>query len=390
LKYLLLLWAAVWRNPVETLLTWLAACAAFALFSLMVGLYVHTRQVILRQRMDRLYVVMRYPDQPYTGLPISLAGQIAQVKGVTAVSAVHWLHGYHADPKTRISVMAVDRSMPLAYPELPLGPADWQRLFARPDAAFASRRAAQRFGLRPGTAVQVTTPQDTQADGNPTRVFQVLGLIDDIPEMEQGFLLGNHAYVDGSEAPQRRGLGNMFRVATVDGKHAATVCRAIDERFASSGAPTYCVPAQADAQAMANSNVDIAAITLAVAGAGLFMIFFLIANGIARSVSERVPELAVLQTVGFRPWQLQVLVMLEAALPCLLGAALGTSLGYALTRSSIPVLTGNLGRLLTTPEFPPQVLLWSAGSAALLALGSSVAPLRRLARLSVVDALAGR
>jgi cell division protein FtsX len=73
-----LLWGAVWRNPAETLLTWLAATVAFALFSLMVRLHVHTRQLIEGERKDRLYVVMRYPAQPFTGLPVALAGQIAR------------------------------------------------------------------------------------------------------------------------------------------------------------------------------------------------------------------------------------------------------------------------------------------------------------------------
>ena len=67
-----LVWAALWRRPLETLLVWLATTAAFALLGLMVGLYVHTQRIVGEQRMDRLFVVMRFPDQPYTGLPIVL------------------------------------------------------------------------------------------------------------------------------------------------------------------------------------------------------------------------------------------------------------------------------------------------------------------------------
>src|SRR6185437_6039857 len=61
MRYLPLLWAALWRSPLEALLTWLAATVAFILFGLMVGLYVHTQRTIEAQRMDRLYVVVRYP-----------------------------------------------------------------------------------------------------------------------------------------------------------------------------------------------------------------------------------------------------------------------------------------------------------------------------------------
>lgn len=383
-----LLWAAVWRHPAETLLTWLAASVAFALFGLMVGLQVHTQQVIEQERMDRLYVVMRFPDQPFTGLPSALAGPLARVRGVTGVATVHWLNGYHGDPHDPASVMAVDEGGPRGDPELPMSRAQWARLWATPTGVFASRKAAARWHLRPGDLFQVTTPQDRQADGDATRVFQVLGLIGDLPERDTGFLLGNDHYVDESEPRARRGLGNMFYVAIADPGEANRVCHEIDARFASSGTPTYCVPMRADAQAMANSSVNIAWLTLSVAGAGLFMIFFLIANAIARSVSERLAEFAVLETVGFQVGTLRGLVMLEAALPCLLGALAGTAIAWGLTRLHLSV--GPYSRIVTAPEFPPVVLAWSVGFAALLAAGSSVVPLLRLRTLSVVDALAGR
>jgi putative ABC transport system permease protein len=390
MRYLPLLWAGVWRNPAETLLTWLATTIAFALFSLMVGLYVHTQRLIDEERMDRLYVVTRYPEQPPRGLPVALAGQIAHVSGVTGVGTVHWLNGYHGDSKNPASVMAVDEGIREGWPELHLSLAQRRRLFATPSGAFASHKAAARWHLQEGDTFQITTPRDPQADGNPTRNFRVLGFIGDVPERNQGLLVGNYHYVDNSEARQRQGLGNMFYVAIVDAARANQVCRDIDQRFANSGTPTYCVPMRSDAQAMANSSVNIAALTLSVAGAGLFMVLFLVANGIARSVSERVPELAVLQAVGFRHRHLGMLVALEASVPCLLGALLGAGAAYTLNRSSIHLFTGNLGRLLTASELPPAVLALALGFAVLLAAGSSIVPILKLRTLRVVDAIAGR
>lgn len=391
MRYLPLLWAALWRNPLETLLTWLAATAAFTLFGLMVGLYVHTERTVEAQRMDRLYVVVRYPGTPFTGLPAGLAGQIARVEGVTGVGTSHWLNGYHADPRDSATVVAVDEGMPRGWPELPMTGGEWKELFSRPDGAFASRKAAKRWDLKAGDLFSITTPMDTQADGDPTRTFEVLGIIGDIPQRQQGFLLGNYHYVDDTEPLARRGLLNSFVVAISDPQSAGTICAAIDHRFVNSGTPTYCVPMRADAEGLVHGQGDIVAVTLSVAGAGLFMILFLIANGIARSVSERIPEFAVLATMGFREAQLSCLVALEAAVPCLLGAALGTGLGYLMTRLSIRAPpSGDLARLLARPEFPPAVLAWTLGFAILLAVASSVVPLLRLRRLSVVDALAGR
>jgi len=356
----------------------------------MVGLYVHTQRTIEAQRMDRLYVVVRYPGTPFTGLPAGLAGQIGRVEGVTGVGTSHWLNGYHADPRDFATVVAVDEGMPRAWPEVPMTGAQWNELFSRPDGAFVSRKAAKRWNLKGGDVFSITTPADPQADGNPTRTFQVLGFIGDIPQREEGFLLGNYRYVDNTEPRARRGLLNSFVVAITNPRLAGTICAEIDHRFVNSGTPTYCVPMRVDAEGLVHSQGDILSVTLSVAGAGLFMILFLIANGIARSVSERIPEFAVLATVGFREAHLSCLVALEAAVPCLLGAALGTALGYALTQLSIRVHSGDLARLLSGPEFPPVVFAWSFGFATLLAIASSVVPLLRLQRLSVVDALAGR
>ncbi len=390
MRYFPLLWAALWRNPLEALLTWLASSAAFTLFGLMVGLYVHTQRSIEAQRMDRLYVVTRYPEGQFPGLPVSLAGQIARVEGVTGVGTAHWLHGYHADPRDFASVMAVDEGMPRGWPEAPMTGTNWKKLFSTPDGAFVSRKAAKRWNLRAGDVFQITAPTDPQTNGNPTRAFQVLGVIADVPQMEQGFLLANFHYVDNAEPPARRGFGNMFYAAIANPHRAGTICGEIDRRFVNSGTPTYCLPMRADAEGLLHSQGDILSVSLSVAGAGLFMILFLIANGIARSVSERIPEFAVLATIGFREAHLSFLVALEAAVPCLLGAVLGTGLGYALTALSVHVPSADVTRLLSTPEFPPVVLVWSLGFAILLAIASSIVPLLRLWGLSVVDALAGR
>ncbi len=390
MRFAPLVWSALWRKPAETLLTWLAATAAFTLFGLMIGLNVHTRRVIEMQRMDRLFVVQRFPDQPYTGLPIALRDQLVRVDGVTGVGIWHWLTGYHGDPRNPSGVTAIDEGMLRAWPEGPITPARWKALQAQPDGIWVSRKQADQWSLHPGDRYALTTDSGTRADGNPTWVFQVLGIVPDIEDFERGFIFANHHYVDAAAPANRQGLGNTFWVALKDGARAQATCKDIDRRFASSGAPTFCVPQRIDAEALANSTVSIAAVTLGIAAAGMFMILFLAANGIARSVRERLPEFAVLETLGFRFRHLVVLIFTEAAAACLPGAALGTALAALLTRFPIHFLSGDLVLILSTPELPLSALVLSLASATLLAVCSSVVPLNDLRRMSVTHALAGR
>ena len=140
MKYLPLLWAALRRRPLEALLVWVATSAAFALLGLMVGLYVHTQRTIAQAHMDRLYTAMRFPDTPYTGLPIALESQIARIDGVSGAGAARNVWGYHVDPHDNAGVMAVDEGMAEGWPEAPLTKSQWQQLFATRDGIFVSRK----------------------------------------------------------------------------------------------------------------------------------------------------------------------------------------------------------------------------------------------------------
>jgi putative ABC transport system permease protein len=384
------IWAALWRRPLETLLVWLATTAAFALLGLMVGLYVHTQRIVREQRMDRLFVVQRFPNQPYTGLPIAFKNQIAGLDGVIGVGTSHNVFGYHVDPHDSAGVMAVDEGIIQGWPEAPLTEAQLHNLMATPDGIYVSRKAAAHWNLKRGDRFSLTVSPSIRADGNPTWVFEVLDIIPDAPIWNGNLILGNYHYIDNAEPPDNQGQGNTFFVAVKDAAHGIEISHNIDRHFANSGSPTFSVPQREDAEGLVNSSVNIAAVTLSVGGAGLFMIVFLIANAIMRSVRERIPEFAVLMTVGYREAQLGWLVVVEAAVPCLLGALLGTGLAALVARIPPQLLNRDLRQLVSNSDIPPAVLGVALGLAVLLALASAAAPLRRLRRISVTDALAGR
>jgi putative ABC transport system permease protein len=127
-------------------------------------------------------------------------------------------------------------------------------------------------------------------------------------------------------------------------------------------------------------------LTRLVAGAGLFMILFLTANSIARSVTERIPEFGVLQAIGFTNRRLVGLVFAEAAIPCLLGAALGTGIAAGLT--GLPTKFAPQGLGIPQATVSPSVFVWALGAAAALALISSAFPLLKLWRRHPAELLA--
>ncbi len=389
MKYFPLVWCAIWRKPTEAVLIWLAVTASFALFGLMVGLHASYDQIIANARLDRIYVNARFPSAS-TGilLPVAARGQIARVVGVSAVGGVYYLQGYYQDPHQRARIRAVDEHMRLARPEWPLTPAQWEQLLATPSGIFVSRGPAARLGVKRGDTVPVTTAPGTRDDGAPAWEFHVLGVVPDLPG-HQPVILGNFSYVDNSMPLPLRGYAQEFLVAVKDGAPAEDVAVQIDETLTNSSTPTLSIPERVAEVDTVNSGVSVASKTWPVAGAGIFMILLLSANGIAQSVRERIPEFAVLKTLGFGHSTLMGLVFAEAAIPCFAGAVVG--LGVAKLVSGVPsnYLPTDLG-YLPKPTLSLAVLFVSLVCALVLALASTVIPIRRLRYLSVTDALAGR
>jgi putative ABC transport system permease protein len=125
-----------------------------------------------------------------------------------------------------------------------------------------------------------------------------------------------------------------------------------------------------------------------VAGAGLFMILFLTGNALAQSVRERIPEFAVLKTIGFSDGGVMALVFAEAILPCLLGAAAGMAIARWFVSVIPHLLPPGVG--LPLPYLTPTVYALAFVSAVIVAGLSAVVPAERLRRLDVATALSGR
>jgi putative ABC transport system permease protein len=117
-------------------------------------------------------------------------------------------------------------------------------------------------------------------------------------------------------------------------------------------------------------------------GAVFFTLLFLTGNTMMQSVRERIPELAVLKTIGFGDGAVLALVIGESLLLCLIAAVIGLGLSYA----ALPII--RLG--LQGVELSPTALIPGFGAAVVLALLVGTPPALRAMRLNIVDALADR
>jgi putative ABC transport system permease protein len=130
---------------------------------------------------------------------------------------------------------------------------------------------------------------------------------------------------------------------------------------------------------------DIGALVMRILAAVFFTILLLTGNTMAQSIRERVPELAILKTIGFSDGKVTMLVLAEAVVMLLLGS----SLGMLATASLLPVLNRATGG-----RFPPLFVhsgtwLVALSIATALALAIGLPPALRARRLKIIEALAG-
>src|SRR6185295_17257725 len=111
-----------------------------------------------------------------------------------------------------------------------------------------------------------------------------------------------------------------------DPKQAGPISRAIDHEFANSEFETR-TQTQAEFQkGLTKQFGDIGLIMTSILGAVFFTLLLVAGNTMMQAFRERVPELAVLKTIGFTDGQVASLVVAESLLLCGFAAAVGMGL----------------------------------------------------------------
>jgi putative ABC transport system permease protein len=384
MKYVPLVWAAIMRKPARAILTLLSVMIAFTLFGLTIGMNATFDKVLANAHEDRLYTGPRFSND---GMPVAAAQEIEKLPGVAKVAYRSFITGYHQDPKNRVFIALLSPDVRKLMPDWPLTPQQWDAIQNNPDGVVISKIQALQWKLKPGDTFTVVAPLFAKSDGSKSWTFRVLDVADDIAYMSDGYIMGNFDYLDKGRPLASQGRTNQFFVQASDPARAADIAQLIDTSFANSDTPTQSITEKA-AFDISNSGLDIAAVDRDIALAGMFMVLFLTANGIARSVRERFGEFAMLRTLGYSDLTVIALVFWEAALPCVIGALLGVGLAAAVSHVLPHFFPPGGG--IPLPIMTANVYLSAGVSAALVALASSVLPALRLRQMDIATALSGR
>jgi putative ABC transport system permease protein len=381
MKYLPLIWSGLWRKPGRTILIFLQVAVAFVLFGVLQGLKTGVAHAVDAARADLLIVHSRLSSitQP---LPLGLLDQIRTVPGVKIAIPVELTLGTYQKPDQGTGVVAVSPDE------------DWQSAFTytiAPEylAAFRKSRTAMlvkdsvaaKYGWKIGDHIPLQLPAVQQQNGSRDWAFDVVGIFTD-SDIGGGryIVLVNYRYFDEARAA-KKGTVNHFNVSVADPRLAPQVADAIDARSANSSHETKTESLREMAQSSMQAIGDFDFLIRAVVGAVLVALLFATTTMMIQSIHERIPELAVVKTLGFTDRAVFLLVLAEALTVFLAGAICGLLLATLV----LPLAA----RFVPGLSMPGAVVAIGLALGVVVALVSATIPAALAARLPVARALAG-
>lgn len=381
-----LLWSNLFRKATRTWLTFLSLVIAFLLFMLLRSIAAAFSGGVSLEGLNRLIVDAKYSMTD--NLPLSYVQQIQALDEVDVATTLNWFGGYYQHPKNSFAKYPVDPISYFAVYQDFLIDEEVLRRFANTRVGIVvSESLAARFGWQTGDVIPIRGNIWPKEDGSWDWQFELVGTFayaDSQPDVP--LLLLHYDYFNESVVDWAKNQVGWITLRVSDGHDSAEAIHAIDSLFENSSDPTRST-SEADYQRQFASQLgNIGLITTMILSAVFFTILLLTGNTASQAFKERIPELAVLKTLGFRDRTVAGLVLSEAVLLSLTGAAAGIAAAFALE----PYLNANLSSFVGRFKMDPASAAMALGLALGIGLLIGTHPAWRAMRLTIVDALRER
>jgi putative ABC transport system permease protein len=321
-------------------------------------------------------------------LPMRMVPEMDAIPGVQRVMYQQWFGAVFRE-NPQIFAFAVDPvRLHEVYPEWVMPEEHWNAFRDTRTGMIAGRKLAEQYGWKVGDKIPLQSNIFPQKNGSKDWTFDLVGIYDGKDDQWQqqtaGGMYINHAYF--AEATQFGG-GNagIFVLRLEDPDMAESVAMTVDKRYENSADETKTQTEKDFQVGFLKQLGDIGLIVRWILFAVFFTLLLVVGNTMAQSVRERVPQFAVLKTLGFSDNSVLGFVLAETVALCaiggLVGLSLATLLGAAVSKAAGPMLPMAVdGRV------------WLTGLVAIVVLSLVVGllPALRARRLKIVDALAGR
>ncbi|MBT8090040.1 MAG: ABC transporter permease [Gammaproteobacteria bacterium] len=383
MKYFRLIWKNAWRKKIRTSLTILSVFVAFLLFALLSAIGFAFRGGVDVADAERLIIIDKV--SLINPLPMSYMNRVAATDGVESVTHASWFGGYYQEPRNQFGQFPVDpQSYFDMYPEFKMPAEQFEAFKRNRTGAVVGQELAKTYGWKVGDQIPIQATIWTKADGGRTWEFQLEGIFStDDPRGSTALMLFQYDYFEEARAFAKGTVGwYILRVAK--GADPIQVAKAIDLQFANSPNETETSTEAAFAQSFTKQFGNIALIVTLILGAVFFTLLLVSGNTMSQSVREKIPELAVLKTLGFGDRTVLGIVLSESILIMLLGGLLGLGTGWLFVQG----LAKGMAAFLPGVYLSPAAL--AGGVAMMIGAGilAGIFPALKAMRLSIIEALA--
>jgi putative ABC transport system permease protein len=375
-----LIWRNLLRNKRRTLLTMASLMLAVVLLTFLTAfldLLTNTEAAVDNRVVVRSAISLANP------LPESYWARLQRIERVQAVTPLNWFQGVYLNdrPENFFARFSSDpATLFKVFTEYRISEAEKQAWAAERGSFIAGKALADKYHWKIGDQIFI------KGDIYPVDLNLTLRGIYTAPGVESSEkqIFFHRRYLE--EAMNNPGIVGTYFMLLDSPDAVPAVVEKAESMFSNSESQ---VRAETEAafqlsflEMIGNIQFLFQAIGLAIA----VSIFFITANTMAMAARERTTEVAVLKTLGFQGGQVMSMVIFEAVLVGLLGAALGCALSaFAITgmAQQLDKVFPLFGTLAMTPR------AWAVGLSIGLLVGliSGLVPAFSASRLRIVDAL---
>jgi putative ABC transport system permease protein len=316
-------------------------------------------------------------------MPVSFEARIRQIPGVADAMVWQWFGGTYKDardPRNFFARFAVEPARLFGIrSELRIPAGHRARFQQERTGCIAGRKLAARFAWKPGDRVTLL------GDIFPvTLELTIVGIYND-PNNDE-ILYFNYEYLRELLKAEDAGSDQVgvFIVQVKSLDAVIPVADAIDKEFENSTAPTETVTERAWQLSFLSFLGNLKLFLSSICGALGFTVLLVCANTISMAVRERIREVGILKTLGFRPGTLVALTIAESTCLALAGGAIGLGLAEILC---VMVQSSGTAYAALNLRITAEVALASCAAAVALGVGSSALPAWQASRMNILDAL---
>ena len=381
MKFLPLILRNSWRNRRRTLLTIASIGVSMCLLGVMIAMY---SAFWLSKPKDNqaLRLVTRNRVSLAVFLPLAYQQQIERIPGVRLTMIDSWFGGVYKDARearnnfTRFSVEP-EKLFPM-FSEWTIPEDQKQAFLHERTACVIGRDLANAFNFHLGDRIPIRGdifPGDFE--------FTVRGIFD--ATSNSNIMFFNKEYIDQAMPERRRGQVDTFYVLIDDPQHSSRIADAIDAQFRNSTAQTKTESEQAFVVGFLSLLGNVRMFLIWISAAVMFTILLVSANTMAMSVRERVREVGILKTLGFKQGTILSLILGEAVAISVAGGAIGYLISTLLMKGVQRSPMG--GFLPALRAVDPVIGAVCILLAALIGLVSSLVPAVGASRATIVESL---